>query len=347
MSDQILKPVEDGLCMGASDITLCAGLPVVYRVEGRLVFGDKLQPYHFKQICAFCQKICSRTEFQNHDSLSFDHEESRFRFTYYSSEDGDTIELRVLPKDPRPLAELGAPAGFLKLLDASRGIIIVTGTTGSGKTTTLGGAIDQINSTQSHKIITLEDPVEIRHENKKSIIKHRELGRHFQSFPEAIRAAMRQDPDIILLGELRDPETMSAALTAAETGHLVFATAHTKDAAGCVSRVLDALPGSDALASLAGSFVGVLAQQLVPGIDGRRMAAFELLINTQAVRNCIREKRIDHIRDEIGRNSALGMVAMDYSLEQLVRTRRITKETALSFCMNQAELKRKLDQLPS
>ncbi|WP_342751230.1 type IV pilus twitching motility protein PilT (plasmid) [Termitidicoccus mucosus] len=208
----------------------------------------------------------------------------------------------VFAKGPAPSCRAWGPRRFPEIIGRPRGIIIVTGTTGSGKTTTLGGAIDQINSTQSHKIITLEDPIEIRHENRKSIVKHRELGRHFQSFPEAIRAAMRQDPDIILLGELRDPETMSAALTAAETGHLVFATAHTKDAAGCVSRVLDALPvPTHWRPSLVRSWGACPATH--SGTDGKRVAAFELLINTQAVRNCIREKRIDHIRDEIGRNS--------------------------------------------
>jgi len=329
--------LDQALTEGASDITLCPGEPLTFRIQKRLRRFDPVPKEAFLELL---------WDVINHDVGSLSHKGERFRFIHYRSEEGPILELRHLPKAIPTLADLGTPAAFQDLIGSDHGLIIVTGKTGEGKSTTLAAAIDHLNlSRDDRKIITLEHPIEYRHESAKALVRQRELGRHFDAFPEAIEAAMRQDPDIIMIGEMRGAASMAAALTAAETGQLVLATLHTKDAAGSVSRILDGVPGSDVAEQLGGSLVAVLAQQLVPTIAGGLVAAYELLTTSTAVANCIREKRIDHLRDEIRRGQNRGMVSMDSALEALVRCGRVGKAAALRRASQPAALEAKLSNL--
>ena len=328
---------------GATDLTITAGQPARARTAQDLCRLPEVDSAEFDRFSAALGR-----ELRPLDVGSFTHEGERHRYLYYHSESGPTFELRHLPQTIPSLEMLGVPAEFHRLLRLHRGLIIVTGATGSGKTTTLAAALDRLNDTGDDlKILTLEDPVEYLHAEKKAVVRQCEYQRDFPDFPSAIRALMRQDPDVALIGELRDEASLSAALTAAETGHLVFTTLHTKDAAGSVSRILDAAPGADALAMLAGSLAGVLAQQLVPARDGTRIAAFELLLSTPAVRTCIREKRVDHLRDEIRRGQGLGMVTMDESLLTLYRRHLITQATLFDYAHDRDDVRKKLAPSPS
>jgi len=326
--------LDQALSLGASDITLCPGEPLVFRVNKRLKRSDPVPREAFNELL---------WDIVNHDVGTIEHNGERFRYIQYRSEEGPVLELRHLPRHVRTLTDLGVPPAFTDLLSSEHGLIIVTGKTGEGKSTTLAAAIDHLNRTRDdRKIITLEHPIEHHHESRRALVRQRELGKHFDSLPDAIEAAMRQDPDVIMIGEMPGQTSMAAALTAAETGHLVLGTLHTKDAAGSVSRILDGVPGSDVPEQLAGSLIGVLAQQLVPTVDGGIVGAFELLTTTTAVAHCIREKRIDHLRDEIRRGHGRGMVAMDASLEALVRTVRISKADAIRRASNPQALEAKL-----
>ncbi|MFI5337868.1 MAG: type IV pilus twitching motility protein PilT [Opitutales bacterium] len=323
---------------GATDLTVSAGRPARARVAQGFFTLPAVDGAEFARFSSQFGR-----ELHPLDVGSFTHEGQRHRYLYYHSESGPTFELRHLPQAVPSLEALGVPPAFHHLIRAPRGLVIVTGATGSGKTTTLAAALDRLNETGDDlKILTLEDPIEYLHPEKKAVIRQCEYRRDFPDFPSAIRALMRQDPDVALIGELRDPESVSAALSAAETGHLVFTTLHTKDAAGSVSRILDAAPGADALAMLAGSLVGVLAQQLVPALDGGRLPVFELLVSTTAVRTCIREKRIDHLRDEIRRGQGHGMVTMDDSLLVLYRRHRISEATLFDYAHDREDVQKKL-----
>jgi twitching motility protein PilT len=331
--------LDQALSKGASDITFCPGEPLTFRIHRRLHRFDPIPRDAFNELLS---------DAINHEVGSLTHNGERFRYIHYLSEEGPVLEFRHLSKYVPSLAELGTPAAFQELIGSDHGLIIVTGKTGEGKSTTLASAIDHLNRTRDdRKIITLEHPIEYRHESNKALIRQRELGTHFDGFPEAIEAAMRQDPNIIMIGEMRGSASMAAALTAAETGQLVLATLHTKDAAGSISRILDGVPGSDVPEQLAGSLIGVLAQQLVPSVAGGLIAAYEFLTTSTAVANCIREKRIDHLRDEIRRGQSRGMVSMDAALEALVRAGRIAKAEALRRAAHPAALETKLGNLTS
>jgi twitching motility protein PilT len=320
----------------ASDLTLSAGTPLVARIEGDVHFREIVSADEYAGLYDILGKP------KPLDVGSFTYEGRRFRSIYYKAEAGEYIELRVLPKVIPKLETLGVPPEFTRLLKAGRGLVVVTGCTGSGKTTTLAASVDHINETSDSglKIITLEDPIEYIHSNKKCLVNQLQLHRDFPSFAVAGYAGLRQDPDIFMVGELRDPATFAAALTLAETGHLVFGTMHTRDAAGSVSRIIDATASdTDALSSFSASLVGILAQQLVKGIDGRRVAAFELLVPNAGTRNNIRDKQISHIRHGIAQTP--GMIAMDDSLLALYRQKKITRETALSHAFDPIKLEKK------
>ena len=306
---------------GASDITLCPGEPLTLRIQRHLHRFETVSRESFHELL---------WDIENHEVGTLERDGERFRYIHYQAEDGPVLEIRLLPKKVPSLAELNAPPAFRELIQAERGLIVVTGRTGEGKSTTLAAAIEELNAGRDDlKILTLEHPIEYRHKSRKALIRQREFGKHFDSFPDAIEAAMRQDPNVVVIGEMRSPASIAAALTAAETGQLVLATLHTKDAAGSVSRILDIVPGLDVPEQLAGSLIGVLAQQLLPARGGGLVAAYELLTTSTAVANCIREKRIEHLRDEIRRGQGRGMIAMDAALEALVRTGRVAKADAL------------------
>jgi twitching motility protein PilT len=329
--------LEQARAKGASDITICPGEPLTLRIQKRLYRLEPVSRDLFHELL---------WDIQNHEIGTLERDGERFRYILYRAEEGPVLEIRHLPKKIPSLAELNAPGAFRELIQADRGLIVVTGRTGEGKSTTLAAAVEELNATRDDlKIVTLEHPIEYRHESRKALIRQRELGRHFESFPEAIEAAMRQDPNVIVIGEMRGAASIAAAITAAETGQLVLGTLHTKDAAGSVSRILDIVPGLDVPEQLAGSLIGILAQQLVPARGGGLVAAYELLTASTAVANCIREKRIEHLRDEIRRGQSRGMISMDSALEALARAGRVAKADALRRAANPAALEARLANL--
>jgi twitching motility protein PilT len=229
--------------------------------------------------------------------------------------------------------DLGVPSIFKDMIMRPRGLVVVTGPTGSGKTTSLAAMVDYINQTVDHHIITIEDPIEFYHEHKKSTINQREVGVDVTSFAEAIRRALRQDPDVILVGEMRDLETIEAAITAAETGHVVFGTLHTSSASGTINRIIDVFPAhqqDQIRTQLATAIIGILAQQLLPRIGGGRVAAFETLVVTPGIANLIRENKIFRITSSIQTGSKYGMQLLDDHLFQLWRKEQVTKEDAMA-----------------
>jgi twitching motility protein PilT len=241
---------------------------------------------------------------------------------------------RMIPDALKTLEELGLPNSLYQLANKPRGLVLVTGPTGSGKSTTLAALVDEINRTRADHIITIEDPIEFLHRHKKCVVNQREIGPDATSFAEALRGALRQDPDVILLGEMRDLETISTALTAAETGHLVFATLHTQDAASTIDRVIDVFPAGQQgqiRTQLAGTIQGVVAQALLPTADGRgRAPAIEILLPDDAVRNLIRQAKLEQIYSVMQTNTGRGMQTMEQALGDLVLRGVVTRELALT-----------------
>src|SRR5438874_4496721 len=271
---------------------------------------------------------------------------ARFRVNAYFQRGALGAAFRLIPFELNSIESLGLPASVHEFTRKPRGFVLVTGPTGSGKSTTLAAMIDEINRTREEHIMTIEDPIEFLHSHKKCLVNQRELGAHAQSFSEALKAALRQDPDVILVGEMRDLETISTALTAAETGHLVFATLHTQDTAQTIDRVIDVFPAhqqGQVRVQLSVSLMGILTQQLLPNADGSgRVVATEVLVPNPAIRNLIREGKTHQIYSVLQTSSSLGMQTMDTSLAQLVRQGQITQKMAESRSSTPEELKRLL-----
>lgn len=263
---------------------------------------------------------------------------SRFRVNIFRQKGHYGVVLRVIPLNVPQLDQLGVPGSLARFADMPRGFVLVTGPTGSGKSTTLAGIVDLINRKHRHHVMTMEDPIEFVHTSKKSLINQREIGEDTDSFADALRNVLRQDPDVILLGEMRDPETISTAITAAETGHLVFATLHTTTAASTVDRIIDTFPGNQQnqiRAMLAASLQGIVCQTLCKSFDGKgRVPAAEILMVTPAVRNIIREGKTEQIATVIQTTMDLGSQSLDYSLATLVQQGRISISTAQEKCSN-------------
>jgi twitching motility protein PilT len=323
---------------GASDLHITVGQPPVLRIHGRmqklktkvLDAGDTMGL--MKSITPDrCQQ-----EFQETGSTDFGFafgDQARFRVSVFRQRGNVAIVLRQIPIEMLTMEDLGVPTVIKDLIMRPRGLILVTGPTGSGKTTSLAAMVDYINETVDHHIITVEDPIEFFHTHKKSTINQREVGVDVTSFAEAIRRALRQDPDVILVGELRDLETIEAAITAAETGHVVFGTLHTSSAAGTINRIIDVFPPNQQeqiRTQLASAIIGILAQQLIPRIGGGRVAAFETLVVTPGIANLIRENKIFRITSAIQTGSKHGMKLLDDHLFEHWKNEVATKEDALS-----------------
>ncbi len=254
--------------------------------------------------------------------------------------------MRVIPHEIVPLGALGLPDTVGDFANLTRGLVLVTGPTGSGKSTTLASLVDVINSTKPVHIMTIEDPIEFLHQHKRAVVNQRELGEDTHSFAAALKHVLRQDPDVILVGEMRDLETIATALTAAETGHLVFATLHTQDAPQTVDRIIDVFPAhqqQQIRVQLATSLQGVVTQQLVPLVGGQgRTVAVEVMVATPAVRNLIREGKVHQIYSAMQAGARFGMRSMDQSLAELVRSGRITYDVAVERAANADDLRRLL-----
>jgi len=338
-----------------SDLHLAVGRPPVVRMHGRLRSLDVPELTNedtLALIKSFApdENLRELEEVGTSDFAIAFRDKARFRCSIFKERSRYGAALRLIPSELLTLEEIGLPASIKDLLHRPRGLILVTGPTGSGKTTTLAAMIDYINRTFDRHIVTIEDPVEYYHEHKKSVIMQREVGHDVSSFPEALRRGLRQDPDVILLGEMRDQETISTAITAAETGHLVFGTLHTTGSARTIDRIIDAFPHEQqeqSRAQLSVAIVAVISQVLMPRADGKgRIAAFEILITTPAVENHIRKKETFKIPSVIQTSKKLGMVRLDDVLADQVRAGEITRETAYEYCLSPADLALKLGEQP-
>jgi twitching motility protein PilT len=335
---------------GASDLHLAAGAPPVMRRNGELVPVGKeiLTPQDTRELVygILTQEQRQRLETDLEIDLSYAIPgRARFRVNAYFQRAAVGAAFRVVPSQIRSLDELKLPPAIREWTTKPRGLVLVTGPTGSGKSTTLASLIDEINTTRSCHIITIEDPIEFLHRHKRSLVNQRELGGDTHSFGADLRSALRQDPDVILVGEMRDLETIQIALTAAETGHLVFGTLHTSDAPQTVDRVIDVFPPhqqEQVRIMLANALQGVICQQLLPTVHGGRVGAYEVLMATPAVRNLVREGKTHQIYSMLQTGSQHGMQSMDACLATLVRQGLVTPQIALERAGSPAELQRLL-----
>lgn len=331
----------------ASDIHITVNAPVAFRIHGELRPADDrvLKPEDTLDMIRELLTGEQYEDFVEQGDLDLSYEipgVSRFRINLYRQKGYAGLTIRLIPTRIPSVEELGLPGIALELARKPQGLVLVTGPTGSGKSTTLAALIDDINTFRQEHIITLEDPIEFLHPHKKSIVNQREVGSDTESFAKGLRAALRQDPDVILVGEMRDLETISTAITAAETGHLVFGTLHTADAPQTIDRIIDVFPtGSQQQIriQLASVLLGIIAQRLLPTADGRgRAAAMEILVNTPAVANLIRSEKVHQVRSMMQTGKAQGMQTMDNALRELIQKRVITAETAKEALFGFSEL---------
>ncbi len=321
---------------GASDLHLSAGLPPMIRVDGD-VRRINLPPLEHAEVHSLIYEIMNdkqRKDYEEFLETDFSFEVpgvARFRVNAFNQNRGAGAVFRTIPSKVLTMDDLSLGQVFKDISMVPRGLVLVTGPTGSGKSTTLAAMIDFVNDNRYDHILTIEDPIEFVHESKKCLVNQREVHRDTHGFNEALRAALREDPDIILVGELRDLETIRLALTAAETGHLVFGTLHTTSAAKTIDRVIDVFPAQEksmVRSMLSESLQSVISQTLMKRASGGRVAAHEIMIGTPAIRNLIREDKVAQMYSAIQTGAALGMITLDQTLQDLVEKRTITREVA-------------------
>ena len=336
---------------GASDIHLTVGLPPIIRLNGHLTKLDYpvLEPNDTLELAVNMLKPKQRERFEEKGefdlSVSFP-EIGRYRVNVFKQRGCIGIALRTVTTEIPTAEKLGIPQSVIDLHTRKRGLILVTGPTGYGKSTTLASIIDRVNKTRDAHIITLEEPIEYSHTHNMSMINQREIGQDTESFANALRAALREDPDVILVGEMRDYETIATAITAAETGHLVLSTLHTNNAASTVDRIIDVFPPhqqQQIRVQLANVLEAVISQQLIPTADGQgRAAAFEVMIANSAVRALIREGKSHQLNSVMQTNRKMGMITMDDSLKELYDAFKIDRETAIQYSVDPDAMEQKL-----
>jgi len=329
----------------ASDLHLSSGVSPMIRVDGDVrrinipALGDK-------EVSSLVYDIMNdnqRKDYEQNLEVDFSFEVpnlARFRVNAFNSNRGPAAVFRTIPSDVLTLEDLGAPEIFKQISDNPRGLVLVTGPTGSGKSTTLAAMVDYINQNKHHHVLTIEDPIEFVHDNKLSLINQREVHRDTHSFSNALRSALREDPDVILVGELRDLETIRLAMTAAETGHLVFGTLHTTSAPKTIDRIIDVFPGEekDMIRSmLSESLRAVISQTLIKKVGGGRVAAHEIMLATPAIRNLIREDKIAQMCSSIQTGASQGMQTMDQCLTNLVNRGIITHSAAYTKAQDKTQ----------
>jgi twitching motility protein PilT len=324
----------------ASDLHLTVGSKPAIRVNGHVERLDEIETLTRENTHVLLYQILSseqQKQFELNRQLDFAHGVpglARFRVNVYFQRGSVGAAFRLIPEAIKTLEELGLPPSLHELAQKPRGLVLVTGPTGSGKSTTLASLIDEVNRTRAEHILTIEDPIEFVHKHKKCIVNQREIGFDAPSFAEGLRAALRQDPDVILVGEMRDLETIATALTAAETGHLVLGTLHTQSASSTVDRIIDVFPPAQqeqVRMQIAGSLQGIITQALLPTADGNgRVAALEVLLPDDATRNLIRQGKVEQIYTIMQTGTQKGMQTMEQSLSELTLRRVITLEDALS-----------------
>ncbi|MBK1700863.1 PilT/PilU family type 4a pilus ATPase [Thiococcus pfennigii] len=331
----------------ASDLHLSAGLPPMIRVDGD-IRRINVPPLDHRTVHSLAYGIMNdkqRKDYEEFLETDFSFEIpgiARFRVNAFNQNRGAAVVFRTIPSEVQTLEELNAPEIFKQIIDVPRGLVLVTGPTGSGKSTTLAAMIDHLNNKEYGHILTIEDPIEFVHTSKKCLINQREVHRDTLGFSEALRAALREDPDIVLVGEMRDLETIRLALTAAETGHLVFATLHTSSAAKTIDRIIDVFPAAEKTmvrSMLSESLRAVIAQTLLKKIGGGRVAAHEIMVGTPAIRNLIREDKVAQMYSSIQTGQAHGMQTLDQCLADLVRAGVISRTEARSRAQNKESIR--------
>lgn len=327
----------------ASDIHLSEGYPPIVRIDGELhrIKGNVLTKQDMEDIVVQILDDYQMEKFKDQLELDFGYSipgVAHFRANCFVKLGGFGLAFRIIPNHIPSLKELGMPAGVAQMARGIEGLILVTGPTGHGKSTTLAAMIDLINSERQWHIITIEDPIEYNHPAMNCLIQQRELGQHTHSFAAALRSALREDPDVILLGEMRDLETISLALTAAETGHLVLSTLHTRNAPDTINRIIDVFPAEQQrqiMAQLSSSLLGVISQRLLPlASNTGRVAAIEVMITNSAIRNLIRERKVHQIRSVMQSSISMGMQTMDDSLLQLLHNGKITRNVCQKYALD-------------
>jgi twitching motility protein PilT len=329
-----------------SDLLLTAGSAPLLRIDGELVPLDEapLTPADTSAILETLIDDAMLQQFATNMEIDFSFGQpglSRFRANAFRQRGAVAIALRVIPFVIPTFADLDLPAVFEKLVALPQGLVLVTGPTGSGKSTTLASMLDRINEQRACHIVTIEDPIEYLHHHKRSAVDQREVGVDTVSFARAVRAALREDPDVVLVGEMRDTETIASTLTVAETGHLVLASLHTNDAAQSIDRIVDVFGGEQQAqirVQLADSLQAVVSQRLIPKIGGGRVAAFEILVATHAVRNVIREGRSSQLRNQIATGAKDGMQTLEASLSQRVAAGLIAADDAVARSLHPGEI---------
>jgi twitching motility protein PilT len=343
--DELLEVMVE---RNASDLHVTVGTPPVVRVRGHVERLEDFEPFTSETTQQLLYRILSSEQQKNLElkrQLDFSHSIpglARFRVNVYFQRESIGAAFRLIPAEIKTLEELGIPSSLHQLATKPRGLVLVTGPTGSGKSTTLAAIIDEINRNRSEHILTIEDPIEFLHRHKRCIVNQREIGPDATSFAEALRAALRQDPDVILVGEMRDLETIATALTAAETGHLVFGTLHTQSAPSTIDRIIDVFPAEQqeqVRIQIASSLQGVVTQALLPTLDGMgRVPALEILYPDDAVRNLIRQGKVEQIYSVMQTNTTRGMQTMEQSLSDLIQRRIVDLEVGLSRSSRPAQL---------
>jgi twitching motility protein PilT len=346
--------LEQTVARAASDLHLTVGTPPTIRVHGHLERLEGFEPLDPDTARTVLYRILSseqqkHLELQRQIDLAYEVPGlARFRVNVYFQRDALGGAFRLIPQDIRSLEELGLPESLHELTTKPRGLVLLTGPTGSGKSTTLAALIDEINRTRSDHILTIEDPIEFVHTHKRCVVNQREIGVDATGFADALRAALRQDPDVILVGEMRDLETIATALTAAETGHLVFATLHTQSAPSTIDRIIDVFPAEQqeqVRVQIATSLQGVVTQALLRTADADgRVPALEVLFPDDAVRNLIRQGKVEQIYSVMQTSTSRGMQTLEQSLAELVLRRVITKSTALGASSRRDQLDSLLDR---
>ncbi len=339
--------LEVALEKKASDFHISVGKPPVIRVSRKLIALEKESVFtenDTRELAFALMSLEQREKFFKDKQIDFSYnfdEEARFRVNVFMQKGYVSVVFRLIPSKIRTINELNLPETLLKFCNLSQGFVLVTGPASHGKSTTLAAVINQINNTYAKHIITIEDPIEYLFEQNKCIVSQRELYKDTISFSGALRATLREDPDVIMVGEMRDKETIETAITAAETGHLVFATLHTNSAAQTLYRILDSFPGdqqNQVKSQLSKSLAGIISQRLIPRVNGGVVPACEILFNNDAVANLIRQSKIFEIPTVIETSYDQDMVSLNRSLAELVRTGVVHIETAMNYSTNPSEL---------
>lgn len=348
---QLQEILQQAVDMNASDIIIIGGLPVTFKVQGRMQrIGEPLFAEHTAELSETLYTLAGRSietlKQTGDDDFSFSVKAlSRFRVNAFKQRGSLGLIIRVVQFELPSYTELGITENVMDFAKMDHGLVLVTGAAGSGKTTTLACMIDQINQTREVHVVTIEDPIEYLHRHKKSVVTQRELYTDTLSYETALRAALREAPDIILLGEMRDPQTIRAAVTAAETGHLVISTLHTLGAANTVNRIVDVFPAEEKLpirTQLSMVLRGVIGQKLLPSTSGNLVPAFEVMVSNSAVSTMIRESKEHQLASVIYSSAEEGMISMDQSIFLLYKSGKITKEAAIMHASNPDAMQRRM-----